>query len=348
MSMPVMQYIMRPYPLLLLCFAFMTNIVRAQNICKKRVFTQTKMGSPFTITLYGSDSLQMMQAAQEAFERVDELNRIFSDYMDSSELNRLSHTSGSGKAVPVSAALYDILERAKKGYILSEGAFDITVGPVIRIWRDARRTNRFPEAPAIRQALQRTGSKWMHLLPRQRAVRLDKAGMQLDLGGIAKGYVAQAVLAFLKEAGFPIAMVNAGGDLALGDAPPGRNGWRIAVAIPEQQQGYMHEILLLTDCAIATSGDVYQYTEWEGKRYSHIINPKTGYGVTTLRNTTVIAAEGATADWLASACNVLTIENAFRLVQQFPGTALLIAEKRGDSLYTKANTAYQAYTSANQ
>jgi thiamine biosynthesis lipoprotein len=301
------------------------------------------MGSPFVITIYGKDSAKIAHVAEEAFKRIDTLNQIFSDYLDSSELNHLSRSSGKGKYIPVSKELFHILQLSLRASILSNGNFDITVGPVVQIWRKARRSKSFPKEKDIKNAMEAVGFQYIHLDTMKHAVWLEKPGMQLDLGGIAKGYAAQFALNFIGEKGFPVAMIDAGGDLALGLPPPGHAGWRIAVGIPESKTGYLQQLLLVKNKAVATSGDVYQYIEWKGKRYSHIIDPKTGYGVTHQRNVTVIADNGTTADWLASACSILPVPDAIKLVNKFPGAAVLIAEKKRDTIYKKMSDNFRKY-----
>lgn len=334
----------RPYiQLLLLFFIIPTNIVTAQDKYKEYVFREKKMGSPFIITIYGNDSISIQQVANLAFQKADSLNSIFSDYMYDSELNQLSRSSGSGDYIPVSRPLFDILKLSQKASRYSHGAFDVTIGPIVRIWRNARRQHNFPDTSAINDALEKVSYRYLHLKKEQQSVRLEKPGMRLDLGGIAKGYVAQAILNFIKKKGYPMVMVNAGGDLVVGKAPPQRNGWLIGIEIPESKTGFLNKLLLLNHKAVATSGDVYQHLDWNGKQYSHIINPKTGIGVTTLRNVTIIANDGATADWLASACSILSLKEAFQLVKQFPETGLLIAEKRGNTIYKKSNKAFEHY-----
>jgi thiamine biosynthesis lipoprotein len=310
---------------------------------QKYVFRQPKMGSPFVITIYGKDSAKIACVAAEAFKKIDTLNRIFSDYLDSSELNELGRSSGKGKYVPVSAELFNILQLSLKASRLSKGSFDITVGPVVHLWRKARRSKSFPKEKEIKKAMKAVGFQYIHLDTTKQAVWLEKHGMQLDLGGIAKGYAAQSALNFICKKGFPVAMVDAGGDLALGNPPSGREGWRIAISIPESKTGYLQQMLSLKNKAVATSGDVYQYIEWKGKRYSHIIDPKTGYGVTHQRNVTVIANNGATADWLASACSILPVPAVMKLINKFPGAAVLIAEKRGNTIYKKMSDKFRKY-----
>lgn len=310
---------------------------------QKYLFQEPKMGSPFTIIIYGDDSAKAAEAARAAFLKVDTLNYYFSDYLDNSELSKLSRSSGSGKYVPVSAELFDLLKRSKEASRLSQGSFDITIGPLVKLWRRARKEKTFPRSDSLKAALAFTGYRHILLRTKQQAVKLDMPGMQLDLGGIAKGYAATEALNVLRTKGFPCAMVNAGGDIAAGAPPPGRKGWRIGIGIPEKTDGYLPETVSLKYRAVATSGDVYQRLSWQGKQYSHIIDPKTGLGITTPRNVTVIATDGATADWLASACSILPVKKALRLVHKLPHTELYIVEKRSDTLYRIASPGFQDF-----
>ncbi|GAA4307659.1 FAD:protein FMN transferase [Compostibacter hankyongensis] len=307
---------------------------------KKYIFTQPKMGSPFRIIIYGRDSAAIAQVADNAFKQVDTLNLLFSDYINNSELSRLSAGSGTGQYVPVSAPMLDILRRSLQASRLSGGSFDITVGPVVKRWRKARKDQVFPDRAAIKAALRSTGYRYIHLDTARSAVWLEKKGMQLDLGGIGKGYAAQAALDYIRKAGYPAAMTDAGGDMALGDAPGGDKGWLIAINMPEQRDALLPKMLQLHNCAVATSGDVYQYLTYKGKRYSHIIDPRTGMGVTFQRNVTVIAPEGATADWLAKAGSILPLRKAFRLVNRIPGAEMLVTELRKGKLFQKSSAGF--------
>jgi thiamine biosynthesis lipoprotein len=165
--------------------------------------------------------------------------------------------------------------------------------------------------------------------------------MRLDLGGIAKGYAADQALAVLRDRGIPRALVDAGGDLAIGDPPPDARGWRIAVATPHSTSsppssptpppedgagtyGAESTVLLLSNCGVATSGDAYQFVEFEGRRYSHIVDPRTGMGVVGASSVTVVAPDGMTADALASAVSVLGPEEGIALIDRTPGAAALV------------------------
>jgi len=328
------------------------------------------MGSPFTITIETTDSSAASNAAAAAFHLADSLNTILSDYIDSSEINRLSATSGQGRSVPVSPPLFDILRRAQEAAVLTAGAYDITVGPVVRLWRKARKTGVPPTQTDIAQGLQNTGYHYLHLDSTSQTVLLEKRGMQLDVGGLGKGFVAAAALGLLRSRGYPVAMVNAGGKIVTGDAPAGRlnsaantptadqtrrpnpaatrpaaagPGWIIGINAPGQKEQLLSLYLSLHNNSVATSGDLYQYIEWQGKRYSHIIDPRTGIGLTRRRNVTAIATDGTTADWLATACSILSWRESLKLLKRIPNAALLVTEIKRGKIIQKTSVNFKKY-----
>jgi thiamine biosynthesis lipoprotein len=301
------------------------------------------MGSPFTITLYGTDSIAVSEAAAAAFQKADTLNGLLSDYIDSSEINRLSATSGQGRWVRISPPLFDILQRSQEAARLSRGRYDVTVGPVVRLWRKARKTGIFPDRDSLTAALKKTGYRYLHLDTLHQSAWLEKPGMRLDVGGLGKGFVAQAVLELLSEYGFPSAMVNAGGKIVTGRAPSGKQGWVIGINAPGEKEQILPLLLSLHQLAVATSGDIYQYVEWKGRRYSHIVDPATGIGLTRRRNVTAIAADGTTADWLATACSILSFRNSRKLIRHFPGAAVLVTERRDGGIVQKSSGNFKKY-----
>ncbi len=271
--------------------------------------------------------------ARASYRLIDSLNAIFSDYLEESELNRLNRTAGSGQAVAVSPALYEVLWASKKAAAESRGAYDVTIGPLSKQWRKARREKSFPALKEIAAAKEKTGIRYLTIDTANKTVALQKKGMQLDLGGIAKGHVAQQVIDFLKASGVRSALADAGGDLACSGPPPGKSGWTVGINLPESSTELLAETILLSNSAVATSGDLYQYIEHDGKRYSHILDPQTGYGVRFQRNVTVIAADGATADWLATACSILSIKECKKLVKRLDADLLVTQVKNGNVIY---------------
>jgi FAD:protein FMN transferase len=317
----------------LLLILFFSCSIHAQ--LKKFSFSQPKMGSYFTIVFYDKDSLHATKMANECFELVDSLNEIYSDYIPGSELNRLSSSSGKGEWVSLSASLLDILLVSQSAWKLSRGAFDITIGPIVRLWRKARKDNRFPDKDSLAGALKATGFQYILIDSIHKRVQLMKPGMRLDLGGIAQGYMAQKVLNHLQNNQINSALIDASGDIVMGDAPPDKDGWRIAVNLPESTTELMDNKIVVHNKAVITSGDVYQYMIHDGKRYSHIVDPRTGYGVTNQRNATVITDDGVEADWLATASTILSIKQIRKLTKKLNAGFLIGVIKKGKLVYYK-------------
>ena len=292
---------------------------------KKYSFSQSKMGSPFGLILEADDSLKAVAIANECYTLVDSFNMLFSDYEPDSELSRLSATAGIANLQAVSPALWDIILRSQRAYQKSEGAFDITIGPLSLLWRKARKNKVFPIADSVREKRNRVGFKKLVIDNRQQKIRLPISGMRFDLGGIAQGYIAQQVIDLITQRGITSALVDAGGDIVMSNAPNGTKGWVIGLNIPEATDQFLPRKLLLQNIAVTTSGDAYQYFEHKGTKYSHIIDPRSGYGMTSRRNVTVIAANGTDADWLATACSILPIATAKKLATSM-GAELLITE----------------------
>lgn len=312
-------------------FLSLTFAVSAQQ--KRHSFTQPKMGAPFTIVFYLEDSVQAAVVAGQCFKLVDSLVAIFSDYIDSSELSRLSLIAGKDTAVQLSPALFDIMMQAKKAYDKSDGAFDITIGPLSKFWRKARKTKQFPGDDAVQSMRKKIGFNKLRLDTLNKKISLAEPGMQLDLGGIAQGYIAQKVIDFLFSLQIDHALVNVSGDIAMSNAAPGTKGWTVGVNLPENTDELLPRTLLMQNKAVTTSGDVYQFTEHNGKRYSHIIDPRSGYGITSQRNVTAIANDGTTADWLATACSILPLKKVKKLARQLQAEVLITYIKKGKMVF---------------
>jgi len=286
-------------------------------------FFQVEMAVPVKIVLYAADKATAAEAARAAFARIHQLNGILSDYDPESELRRLCSTSKERAAVVVGEDLWHVLSHAQALSERTGGAFDVTVGPVVRLWRRARRQHEMPSPERLKAALTLVGYRLVRLDPDTRAVELLKPGMRLDLGGIAKGYAVDEALAVLRKHGIDRALVDAGGDIGLGAPPPEKPGWLIGIA-PVEPDAPPSRYLWLARLAIATSGDTWQYVEINGRRYSHLLDPRTGLGLTDHSSVTVIAPDAITADGLASAVSVLGPEEGLKLIDHTPGTAAFI------------------------
>lgn len=288
-------------------------------------FERIEMAVPIKIVIYATDEQSARAAANAAFDRIAQLNTIMSDYDETSELRRLCETAGSGQAVKVSDELWQVLSRARHLAELTDGAFDPTVGPVVRLWRRARRQRELPSPTRLAAAQDLVGWRMLLLDKENRTVKLEKAGMRLDLGGIAKGYAVAEALGVLRQHGLARAMVNAGGDIGLGDPPPDRPGWQIGVA-PQPPDNKPSFMLSLSNTAVATSGDMFQHVVIDGKRYSHIVDPRTGVGLINQVAVTVIHPDPTTADGLSTAVSVLGVEKGLELIESVPEAAAVIVQ----------------------
>jgi thiamine biosynthesis lipoprotein len=287
-------------------------------------YTRTEMAVPIKLTFYDVDAAHATRAAEAVFQRFAQINRSMSDFDPDSELSRLSATAGSGRAVPVSAELWTVLACAQQVAQRSDGAFDVTIGPLVRLWRRARRQKQLPSPERIQAARQLVGFRLMRLDPQRRTVELLRPGMLLDLGGIAKGYAADQGLAVLRGFGIRRALVYAGGDIGLGEPPPDRPGWTVAVGLTSPQ-GPPAQTLLVSRSAVSTSGDMWQFVVLDGRRYSHIVDPKTGMGLTDRATVTVVGPQGMLTDAMSKVVAVLGPGRGFPLIDQTPGMAAMVA-----------------------
>ena len=298
-------------------------------------FHEQHMGTMFRIVLHAPNRSVAERASARAFARIAGLDARFSDYRQDSEVNRVSREAVD-RPIEVSAELFDILSTAQALSVQSGGAFDVTAGALTHLWRRARRLGRPPTPADVEAARRASGYEHLVVDASVRTVRLLQRGMRLDLGGIGKGYAADAALAELRAAGVTRALVAAGGDIAAGDAPPDAQGWTVRLA------GFEGETpgspLVLVRAAVSTSGDAEQWLEAGDVRYSHIIDPRTGRALTERRLASVVARTATTSDMLATAVSVLGVEEGVRLVEGTPGAALLMGvERRGAVEWTASD-----------
>ncbi len=268
------------------------------------VFTEPHMGTRVTVKLWTDSPDRAERAARTAFAVFAGLDARLSDYKPDSELSRLSDAAGGGP-VRISPELHDILQESKRIAERTGGAFDVTIAPVVLLWRQARRDRALPDPEALRRARALVGHADLILGPG--TAELRRPGMRLDLGGIAKGYACDRALAALAAEGVTSAYVDAGGGMSIGAPPPGRDAWRIGMI------GDARRMLLLKNCGVATAGDLEQFVTIGGVRYSHIVDPSTGLGLANRAMATVVAPTGFAADAVDTAVCILGAEKGFAL-----------------------------------
>jgi thiamine biosynthesis lipoprotein len=264
------------------------------------------MGTRVRVVFYAASPEQADAGRKATFAVMKQVDDLMSDYKPDSELSRLSAAAGKGPQ-PVSQPLFDVLQSSLDTAVASDGTFDITVGPLVRLWRRSRKERKLPSPEEVAAAKALVDYRKLRLNPAARTAELLLPGMVLDLGGIAKGYACDKGIEALRHLGISRALVDTGGGMALGDPPPDKKGWRIGML------GDSSKILELSNCGVSTSGDIEQFVEIDGKRYSHIIDPATGLGLTNQAMATVIAKDGLTSDALDTPICILGAERGLKM-----------------------------------
>ncbi len=287
------------------------------------------MGSPCDLVVWAPDAATADAGARAAFARLGQVDEALSDWMRASEVRRLPARAGTPVAIgpDLRAALAASLEVSRA----SGGAFDVTVGPLTKLWRAARATGTPPATADVDAARARVG--WQHVRLDAAVYAADIDGVELDFGGIGQGYGADAALRALRAAGIACAMVDLSGDVAAMGTPPGSEGWRVALDDGGATGGA--PTLLLTDAAATTSGDRFQHLDiaapdGTSRRASHILDPRTGEPIATRTSVTVVAHRATDADALATALSVLGPDGSAALLARHPDAAARWAHERPD------------------
>ena len=301
----------------------MSSCATYETPVKKFVYSEKQMGVEFRYVVYAENESEADKAASRAVARVEELNQKFSDYVVDSELWQLSASSKLGKPFKVSSEMIQVLKKAKEINDLSSGAFDVTAGPYFLLWRHARLKKMKPSARSMQRAANKVGTDKLLIDEVNREVTLRAKGMRLDLGGIAKGFAAdEALKVLLENESVKFALVDASGDIAMTKSPSGK--WPVYLADNDEER---KDFIEVSKGAVATSGDTEQFVEIDGLRYSHIVNPRTGEGVTNRCRVTVIAPDCKLADALASTVTVLGPEEGLELIESLSGVEAMIQQK---------------------
>lgn len=285
-------------PFFFFLFLSLTQISLSGQLEERYTYTTQAMGTSWHLIFYCADQEKADDIAQRCWSRLDSLNMILSDYEAHSELSRLSASSGSDRWVPVSAPLWEILSFSDELAQRSDGAFDITIGPLSKIWRRAIRRKEFPEDHHLATAKSKVGYEHIAFDQKTQSVRLGKKEMQLDLGGVAKGYAIRELYDMIVASGVHSVLVDGGGDMMIGDLRLDGSSWDVQIEGSSKKFSLRQE-------AIACSGPSYRSIDFLGQTYSHIVDPQSGLGVQSPSTHCVIAKDPMVADALASTMSVL-------------------------------------------
>jgi thiamine biosynthesis lipoprotein len=287
------------------------------------------MGTVVEITLVGEDEEAANKATLQSFQEIKRIEHLMSPWIDSSDVTRINQSAGK-EWVKVSQETLRVIKKAREISELSEGGFDITVGPLTQLWRVAREKGIPPSADELKKKLDLVNFRNV-MIDQGEKVFLKKRGMSIDLGGIAKGYAVDRAFEVLRTLGYKNLIVNAGGDLRVGGSKLDQP-WSIGIQDPRSSEKIMATVTI-SDSAIATSGDYEKFFIYQGKRYHHIFNPKDGLPSDGCQSVTIICKEGMVADALATAVFVLGPEKGYVLCQKLKGVDCLIVDKEGKIIF---------------
>jgi FAD:protein FMN transferase len=286
-------------------------------------YSAPAMGSRIDFIVYSDRESKAKFAIESGMAEVERLTLLLSNYDSTSEISRVCEAP-VGQWTAMSHDLATVLTQSRRWHILSDGSFDVTVGPLTSLWRASRKTKKLPGLSEIENAKQRCG--WTSVVwDSDSNVSLLKAQMQLDLSGIAVGYIVDMAFEKMVASGTPIVLINAGGDIRVGAAPPGSEGWRVTVAGLGKTSPPL-AMLRLRNCAITTSGDLNQFVEIDGHRYSHFIDPHSGNPIERRQSVTALAKTTLDADAGATALAVLGMHRASELFGQLPLIEAILVE----------------------
>jgi len=270
-------------------FLFVALAAFAQQNVLRLEKSADAMGSTYTIALYGTDRVQMEAAVDAAFDEAQRLDDLLSNYLPGSQWSEVNRNA-SAKPVKVSPELFDVISACEAYSRASEGAFDITVGPLMKVWGFYKGTGHLPHKPEVAAALAKVGYQHIVLDKAAQTVRFDRAGVEMDPGGIGKGYAVDRMVEVLKKHGYRNALVAGSGSsiYGLGAPPDESRGWQVNIKDPWDSRRVRAEIWL-KDSSMSTSGSYEKFFRAEGKTYAHIMDPRTGYPAQGSVSVSVIA-----------------------------------------------------------
>lgn len=311
--------------LLISIFVLSCSVSLGQQVFKKK---QSLLGSPFEITVVASDSILGNQYTDMAIAEVKRIENLISDWIPTSQISKVNQNAGIAP-VQVDKEVYDLVERAIAISKLTSGAFDISYASMDRIWKFDGSMKEMPTPEAIKKSVEKVGYQNIILNPQNTSIFLKNKGMKLGLGGIGQGYIADKIKALLQVKGCKSGLVNVSGDINTWGTQPDGKSWTVGIVNP-MNKNKVFATFPLEDSAVETSGSYEKYVTFNGKRYSHIIDPRTGYPASGIISVSVFAKQTELADALATGIFVLGIDVGLDLINQLNGIGCIIVDDKGN------------------
>jgi thiamine biosynthesis lipoprotein len=313
---------MKPYKLLLLFL--IPSLCLGQITHKRSLYL---LGSPFEITLVGKDTVSINTNIDLAVAECKRIENLISDWIPTTPLSEINRNAGI-KPIKVPLELISLLERSKKISELTQGAFDVTYASMDKIWKYDGSMKKMPSEEEIKKSVAKVNYKNLLIDTGKQTVFLKENGMKIGLGGIGQGYIADKIKELLKEKGVISGIINVSGDISTWGKQPSGEQWKIGIKNPVNKDK-IFATFPIEDTAVETSGSYEKYVVFNGKRYSHIIDTRTGYPATGLVSVSVFAKTTELADALATGIFVLGKEVGMDLINQLPGIECIMVDDLG-------------------
>lgn len=316
----------------LILIFFLTSVFAFGQVTHKRKLYM--LGSPFEMTVVAKDTIQANIYIDMAVAEVKRIENLISDWIPTTQISQVSKNAGI-QPVKVDKEVYDLVQRALKISQLTSGAFDISYASMDKIWKFDGSMKAMPTPEAIKQSVARIGYQKIVLDAKAQTIYLKEKGMKLGLGGIGQGYIADKIKDLLLSKGCTSGIVNVSGDInAWGYQTTGKP-WTVAIVNP-MNKSKVFATFPLENSAVETSGSYEKYVVFDGKRYSHIIDPRTGYPAQGVVSVSVFAKQTEIADALATGIFVLGVDVGLNLVNQLKGIGCIIVDDKGE-IHTSKN-----------
>lgn len=288
------------------------------------------MGSVFEISLVGTDSASLEYQIQLVIDEIERIENLISEWRPNTQISEVNRNAGI-RPVKVDREVFELTRRAISYSILSDGAFDISVAALDKIWRFDGNMDELPSDAAVQNSVTKVGFEKIELDSIASTIFLKQSGMKIGFGSIGKAYAADRGRHILQEMGVKGGLINASGDIALWGKPPEKKSWSIGISDPEKPYKITRK-LRMKEGAVATSGNYQKYVMFNGVRYSHIMDPRTGYPATELASVTVIGPMAEFANALSTSVMVLGVKKGLKLMERYPQYRFVMITAKGRTL----------------
>lgn len=314
-------------------FSFVSFLLLAANtLCAQIQMHRDAllMGSRFDITIVDKDSVSAEKNIERAIAEISRIENLISEWRSDTQISEVNRNAGI-RAVKVDREVFELTKRALDFSKITNGAFDISIAAIDKIWKFDGSMEKMPSAETIKKSIEKVGYQHIELDSIHSTIYLKLPGMKIGFGATGKGYAAEKGKQLLLSLGIESGIVNASGDMTVWGTQLDGRPWKIGISSPFES-GEILKVLLLNNTAVVTSGDYQKFVEFNGKYYSHIINPKTGFPANGLRSVTIIGPDAEIANGISTSIMVLGKEKGLQLIKKYPDYSCLLITDKGKEI----------------